>query len=97
MHYHGVAITVGNDAGQAIRFGMNQAQAFLPGEFGQGLTAGHGGSYATFEKPVIDALAQIKGPHPGADLRVRAVGGARQWFAATADHFHRIAGPGSAV
>jgi lipopolysaccharide export system protein LptC len=49
-----VAILVGDDARQAIRFGMDQAQALLTAQLRQRLAARHGGSDATLEEGVID-------------------------------------------
>lgn len=33
LHHHGVAVAVGDDPGQAVRFGVDQAQTLLPREF----------------------------------------------------------------
>ena len=47
---------------------MDQAQALLAGQFGQGLAPGHGGGHATLEEDMVDGFFGIEAPDPGTDL-----------------------------
>ncbi len=95
LHNHGVTVLIGHDARQAIRFGMNQAQALLALEFRQGLTARHSLGDATLEEGVVDRLIGIEGPETGADLGLRAVGRTAQRTQIVGQHLDRITRPGT--
>ena len=72
---------------------MDQAQALLPGQFGQDSAPHHGGGDAALEEGMVDIFLGIEAPDPGADLRGRAPGRARQRPALGGDDIDRVARP----
>lgn len=56
----GVAVLVGDGAGQPVRFGMDQAQTLLAAQFRQRLAARHRGSDAALEESVVDRFPGIE-------------------------------------
>ncbi len=97
LHDDGVAVLVGDEAGQTVGFGMDQAQPLLPGQHRQRLAARHGGGDAALEEGVVHRFLRVEGPHPGADLRFGAPGGLGDKAAFVVHHIHRVAGAGAAL
>ena len=91
LHDHGVAVLVGDHTGQAIGFGVDQAQALLAAQLGQGLTAGNGLRNAALEEGIVDRLVGIEGPEAGADLGTRAVSSTPQRLQIVRQDFDGIA------
>ena len=72
---------------------MDQAQARLSGQLGQDSAPRHGGGDTALEEAVVDGFLGIETPDPGADLRGRAPGRARQRPALGGDDIDRVARP----
>ena len=75
---------------------MDQAQARLSGQLGQDSAPRHGGGDTALEEAVVDGFLGIEAPDPGADLRGRAPGRARQRPALGGNDVDRVARPRTA-
>ena len=86
-----VGIAVDDQAGQAVRFRVHQAQRIRVLGGGQALAHGKRAHYPVAEERGIDLLGRIEGPDPRADLRRGAVRRARPCFPGSVAHLDGIA------
>ena len=95
LHDDGLAIAVRDDAGQAVRFGVNEPQRITHFVDAERVTGGGGILDPAGEEARIH-FPRVPAPGTGPDLRVGAVRGEREHFAVARTHLHRVARAGRA-